>query len=97
MTIYRIGVALSLTINTTVDRVAARASITPEQRAAVTPHAFRHTVATQVVRHRDIVTAADLLGHSSLNTTRRYAKATAQELEDAVESLYQQPKTKKQP
>jgi site-specific recombinase XerD len=77
-----------LTINTTVTRVAQQASISPEQRAAVTPHAFRHTVATQVVRQRDIVTAADLLGHSSLNTTRRYAKATARELEDAVESLY---------
>jgi site-specific recombinase XerD len=82
------GAITRLTINTTVARVAERASLSPEQRAMITPHAFRHTVATQVVRQRDLVTAADLLGHASLNTTRRYAKATAQELEDAVEMLY---------
>jgi site-specific recombinase XerD len=82
------GPITRLTINTTVAQVAERATISPEQRAAITPHAFRHTVATQVVRQRDLVTAADLLGHASLNTTRRYAKATAHELEDAVEALY---------
>jgi len=82
------GAITRLTINTTVARVAERAALSPEQRAGITPHAFRHTVATQIVRQRDIVTAADLLGHASLNTTRRYAKATAQELEDAVEMLY---------
>jgi site-specific recombinase XerD len=45
-------------------------------------------VATRVARTRDLVTAADLLGHSSLTTTRRYAKASVEELEDAVEALY---------
>ncbi len=83
------GAITRLTINTTVARVAERAAISPEQRAMITPHAFRHTVATQVVRQRDIVTAADLLGHASLNTTRRYAKATEYEMEAAVEALYQ--------
>lgn len=75
------------TINTIVANVAARAKLTPAQRAAVTPHAFRHTVATTLVRQRDLVTVADLLGHTSVNTTRRYAKASATELEEAVELL----------
>jgi len=35
-----------------------------------------------------LVTAADLLGHSSLTTTRRYAKASVQELEAAIEVPY---------
>jgi integrase len=58
------------------------------QRAQVTPHAFRHTVATALVRQRDIVTAADILGHTNINTTRRYAKAAAHELEDAIQAIH---------
>ena len=75
------------TINRIVDEVAGRAQLTPAQQAEVTPHSFRHTVATILVRQRDIVTVADLLGHANVNTTRRYAKASAHELEDAVELL----------
>jgi integrase/recombinase XerC len=76
------------TINRIVTKVAQCAQLTPTERAAVTPHAFRHSVATQLVRKRDLVTAADLLGHSSLSTTRRYSKASAQDLEAAVAALY---------
>lgn len=76
------------TINRTVTKVADRAHLTPAERTLVTPHAFRHSVATALVRKRDLVTAADLLGHSSLSTTRRYSKASAQDLEAAVASLY---------
>lgn len=75
------------TINDIVAAVVQRAALTPAERAQVTPHAFRHTVATTLVRQRDIVTAADILGHTTINTTRRYAKATAQDLEAAVEAL----------
>jgi site-specific recombinase XerD len=41
----------------------------------VTPHTFRHTVATQLVRDPevDLVTAATFLGHRWLNTTARYS------------------------
>jgi integrase/recombinase XerC len=77
------------TINRIVTKVANLARITPASRALVTPHAFRHSVATQLVRKRDLVTAADLLGHSSLSTTRRYSKASAQDLEAAVDALYE--------
>jgi site-specific recombinase XerD len=76
------------TINRIVTKVANRAQITPAERACVTPHAFRHSVATQLVRKRDLVTAADLLGYSSLSTTRRYSKASAQDIEAAVARLY---------
>jgi site-specific recombinase XerD len=76
-------------INRIVTKVAAAARITPAERVLVTPHAFRHSVATQLVRKRDLVTAADLLGHSSLATTRRYSKASAQDLEAAVDTLYE--------
>ncbi len=79
------------TINRTVSTVAARAHLTPVERALVTPHAFRHSVATLLVRTHDLVTVADLLGHQSLSTTRRYSKATAQDLEAAVETLYPEP------
>lgn len=75
------------TINTIVEHIAQQARLTPAQRAMVTPHAFRHTVATTLVRSHDIVIAADILGHSSLNTTRRYAKASAGELESIMETL----------
>lgn len=75
------------TINDIVASVVNRANLTPAQRAMVTPHAFRHTVATTLVRRRDIVTAADILGHTNINTTRRYAKASARELEDAIHTI----------
>jgi site-specific recombinase XerD len=75
------------TINRIVDEVAGRAQLTPAQQAEVTPHSFHHTVATILVRQRDLVTVADLLGHENVNTTRRYTKASASELEDTVELL----------
>jgi len=76
------------TINRIVARVAGQAQLSEGERWQITPHAFRHTVATRVVRQRDLVTAADLLGHSSLSTTRRYVKASMAEMEAAVETLY---------
>jgi integrase/recombinase XerD len=76
------------TINRIVARVTGQAQLSEGERERITPHAFRHTVATRVVRQRDLVTAADLLGHSSLSTTRRYVKASMAELEAAVETLY---------
>ncbi len=75
------------TITDTVARVAQRATLTPAQRQQVTPHAFRHTVATVLVQRRDIGTAADILGHININTTKRYAKASAQDLEAAIQEL----------
>ena len=55
----------------------------------VTPHSFRHTVATRLVRNPevDLVTAATFLGHSRLDTTARYARPSAEDLAEAAESL----------
>lgn len=55
----------------------------------VTPHSFRHTVATRLVRNPqvDLVTAAAFLGHSRLDTTARYAQPNEQDLERAAEGL----------
>lgn len=68
----------------TVKKYAALAKVDD-----VTPHTFRHTVATQLVRNPDvdIVTVATLLGHSRLDTTARYSQPSEVDLEQAVEKL----------
>ena len=78
------------TINRTVAAVAHQAHLSPAEQAhiPITPHAFRHTVATRIARTRDLVTAADVLGHGNLATTRRYTKASAEEVVEALEHLY---------
>jgi integrase len=55
----------------------------------VTPHTFRHTVATQLVRDPavDLVTAATFLGHSRLDTTARYSQPGEDDLSEAAERL----------
>lgn len=55
----------------------------------VSPHSFRHTVATRLVRNPqvDLVTAAAFLGHSRLDTTARYAQPSADDLAQAAEEL----------
>lgn len=55
----------------------------------VTPHSFRHTVATRLVRdpNVDLVTAAAFLGHSRLETTRRYSEPSEDDLAKAAERL----------
>ena len=76
------------TINDIVAKVINRANLTPAERTIATPHAFRHTLATMLVRDRDLVMAADILGHTNINTTRRYAKASSKELEIAIEETF---------
>jgi integrase/recombinase XerC len=55
----------------------------------VSPHSFRHTVATRLVRNPqvDIVTAATFLGHSRLDTTARYSRPSDEDLEHAAEEI----------
>ncbi|MFN2272555.1 MAG: tyrosine-type recombinase/integrase [Anaerolineae bacterium] len=68
----------------TVKKYAALAEVED-----VTPHTFRHTVATQLVRDPevDLVTAATFLGHSRLDTTARYSQPSAEDLEKAANRL----------
>jgi site-specific recombinase XerD len=78
------GAISSYVVWYTVKKYAALAEV-----EGVTPHTFRHTVATQLVRDPevDLVTAATFLGHSRLDTTARYSQPSAEALEKAAKRL----------
>jgi site-specific recombinase XerD len=78
------GAISSYAVWYTVKKYAALAEV-----EGVTPHTFRHTVATQLVRDPevDLVTAATFLGHSRLDTTARYSQPSADDLEKAANRL----------
>jgi site-specific recombinase XerD len=76
------------------DRLAvrsARAVVNAVGQAAglpAHPHLLRHTFGTVLVRSGvDIATVADLMGHSDINTTRGYARPTADDMDSAVEKF----------
>jgi integrase/recombinase XerD len=53
------------------------------------PHMLRHTYARELVADKvDIATVAELMGHSDINVTRRYAKPNEHELEEAVSRVF---------
>ena len=65
--------------------VCKQAGVEP---AKVFPHNLRHLFATVFYRvHRDIVRLADLLGHSSINTTRIYLMTSGAELSRQLDRL----------
>jgi site-specific recombinase XerD len=74
-------------INDLVAAVAEEANLGDD--ITVTPHTLRHTFATELLRDEDvdIVTVADLLGHSSIETTRLYAAASDDDLQAAVDQI----------
>lgn len=54
----------------------------------VFPHNLRHLFAVTYYRqHKDIVRLADLLGHSSVNTTRIYLKTSGEEHRRELDAL----------
>ncbi len=63
-----------------VARVAREAGL-----EGVTPHVLRHTFGKTLARASGIEFAAAVLGHKSLDTTRRYVEPSAQDLARAVE------------
>lgn len=64
----------------------ARYAGIPEEK--VYPHSFRHLFARQYYSHHgDLAKLADLLGHSSINTTRIYIITTGDEHAKQMESL----------
>lgn len=68
-----------------VYRWYARAGITPHGRTCV--HALRHTFATHLVNSSaSIVEVKELLGHESLETTRKYLRSVGHGLRDAIEA-----------
>jgi integrase/recombinase XerD len=55
----------------------------------VTPHTFRHTVATHLLRGRaDIRHIQSLLGHASLGTTQRYTRVEVSDLKRVLERAH---------
>jgi len=84
----RMGAAMTpYAIWYTVKKYAALAGV-----EGVSPHSFRHTVATRLVRNPkvDMVTAAAFLGHARLDTTARYAQPNEDDLERAAEEMMKQ-------
>jgi integrase/recombinase XerD len=70
-----------------VDKLYRRAGVRGRVPAGALVHALRHTFATSALDHGvDVVELQELLGHSSLDTTRRYLDATAAGLREAIAS-----------
>ena len=58
------------------------------EASKVFPHNLRHLFAvTHYHQHKDIVRLADLLGHSSVNTTRIYLKTSGMEHQRELEAM----------
>ena len=70
-----------------VERLYVRAGIRANVPAGALVHALRHTFATAALEAgADVVELQELLGHASLETTRRYLSATAQGLRHVIQA-----------
>jgi site-specific recombinase XerD len=68
-----------------VEKLYIRAGIRAQVPAGALVHALRHTFATSALEAgADVVELQELLGHASLETTRRYLSATAQGLRQVI-------------
>ena len=68
-----------------ITRLCLRAGL----RGRVTPHTWRHSVATQLLKAgADIRAIQELLGHASLETTQRYTKLDLGDLKRVVEQCH---------
>ena len=68
-----------------VERLYTRAGIRARVPAGAMVHALRHTFATDALQAgADVVELQALLGHASLDTTRRYLDATAEGLREVI-------------
>jgi integrase/recombinase XerD len=75
------GILYRATLDQIVRRWAEKAGI----KKHVTPHVFRHSVATHLLRHgADIRHIQALLGHQSLTTTERYTRVEISDLQAVV-------------
>ncbi|MHB1536396.1 MAG: tyrosine-type recombinase/integrase [Acidimicrobiales bacterium] len=70
-----------------VERLYVRAGIRAQIPAGALVHALRHTFATSALEvGADVVELQELLGHASLETTRRYLSATGQGLRQLIQA-----------
>ena len=70
-----------------IEKLYVRAGIRAQVPAGALVHALRHTFATSALEAgADVVELQELLGHASLETTRRYLSATAQGLRHVIAS-----------
>lgn len=55
---------------------------------SIHPHSLRHQLGRDLIRNgSDIISVAEILGHSDINTTRRYTLPTEEEKINALENL----------
>lgn len=70
-----------------IEKLYVRAGIRAQVPPGALVHALRHTFATSALEAgADVVELQELLGHASLETTRRYLSATAQGLRHVISS-----------
>ena len=70
-------------------RISVRSVQRVLEKFRVHPHQLRHTYCRELVGAGvDIAIVAELAGHADINVTRRYAKPTVQELEQAVDKAF---------
>ena len=70
-----------------VEKIYVRAGVRAQVPVGALVHALRHTFATNALEAgADVVELQELLGHASLETTRRYLSATAQGLRHVVQA-----------
>lgn len=70
-------------------RISVRSVQRVLEKFGVHPHQLRHTYCRELVGAGvDIATVAELAGHADINMTRRYAKPSVAELEQAIEKAF---------
>jgi integrase len=73
----------------TVEHIVAELCKGAGVEAEITPHSFRHGLASELVRRRvRESTVQTLLGHASPSTTRIYVHKTAQEVSDEYQEAF---------